>query len=507
MKARDEEWGMRTEPRGLRRLPNSEFFILHSSFWIVLLAAVLLRAAFVFRVPLFVTKDSLEYFEPALSLVSGGPFELAQRRTPIYPLFLAGSISLFGQDLLGIALAQHALGVATAALTYGMGRLTFGRAAGLVAGLLAALSGPLLIYEHYLITEPVFAFGLVAAISFFVAGMRFERGWLIALGGLVLGVAALTRPVGQVVLVVVPLALLAHHRAWRPTLRLSALAIGCFALVVVPWAIRNQIVYGTAGAASVGRFLISRSVKHERNFVFYEPSVGPYPGEPRDRARARQIAQDVTNKRPEPGQIYQRVRDELGLSEAQTDALLKDIALEAIMRDPLLWAEGTLEMFASLVEGAPKEESVRWHLGVHDQPRVANQWGPLADLLGQPTAADEREEDRAEALAKIFRPTQSAWLLVILFLLGTAAAVLGRARRPALLPALVVLVLLAASAALVGDVPRYRYPLDPLLYVVAAGGLTSTLGLALTWLGRRGIWHTPDGARRAPVPRVGEGTP
>src|SRR6266545_2928610 len=255
---------MGNEPRGLRRLPNSEFFILHSSFWIVLLAAVLLRAAFVFRVPLFVTKDSLEYFEPALSLVSGGPFELAQRRTPIYPLFLAGSISLFGQELLGIALAQHALGVATAALTYAMGRLTFGRAAGLVAG-----------------------------ISFFVAGMRFERGWLIALGGLVLGVAALTRPVGQVVLVVVPLALLAHHRAWRPTLRLSALAIGCFALVVVPWAIRNQIVYGTAGAASVGRFLISRSVKHERNFVFYEESVGAKPGEDPLRTRARKIAQDV----------------------------------------------------------------------------------------------------------------------------------------------------------------------------------------------------------------------
>jgi 4-amino-4-deoxy-L-arabinose transferase-like glycosyltransferase len=448
---------------------------------VVVLVAAGLRLAFALRVPVFVTKDSLEYIQPALGLVGGGAFELAQRRTPVYPLFIAGSVGLFGQDLLAITFAQHLLGVATAGLAYAIGRLTFGRVAGLLAGLLAALSGPLLIYEHYLITEPVFAFLLVGAVGLFVAGLRTERRALIALGGLTLGLAALTRPVGQAVLVVLPFAFLAHYRAWRPTLQSCALAAGCFALVVVPWAIRNQVVYGTAGAASIGRFLISRSVKHERDFVFYEKDVGAYPGEAAERTRARQIAQEVTNKRPEPGQIFQRVRDELGLTEARTDALLKDIALEAIMRNPGLWVEGTVEMFSELVRGAPKEESVRWHLGVHDQPRVANQWSGagLAHLLGAPTPAQARELDRAEPLARIFRPTQHTGALVVLFLAGMAAALLRPHPRPALLPALVVLVLLAASAALVGDVPRYRYPIDPLLYAVAAGGLTSLAGLGL----------------------------
>ena len=41
----------------------------------------------------------------------------------------------------------------------------------------------------------------------------------------------------------------------------------------------------------------------------------------------------------------------------------------------------------------------------------------------------------------------------------------------ALLPFLVAFVLIAVSAMLVGDVPRYRYPVDPLMYVMAAGGL------------------------------------
>ncbi len=461
---------------------------------VVVLVALALRAAFAFRVPVFVTKDSLEYVEPALSLLSGGPLVLAQRRTPVYPLFVAGAFGIFGQDLLGITLAQHLLGVGTAALTYVIGRLTFGRAAGLIAGSLAALSGPLLIYEHYLITESVFAFVLVAAIALFVAGLRTRRGWLLAAGGLALGLAALTRPVGQAILLVLPFAFFACLGSWRPTARACALAIGCFALVVIPWTVRNQVLYGTAGAASIGRFLMSRSVKHERNFVFYDPAVGAYPGEALERTRARQIAQDVTNKRPEPGQVFQRVRDELRLTEAQTDAMLKDIALETILGAPMLWLHGTWEMFFSLIEGAPKEESVRWHQGVHEQPRVANQWGQLAFLLGPPTPSQEREQETAERLAKLFRPSQHAWTLAALFLAGAAAAARSAPLRPALVPALAVLVLLAASAALVGDVPRYRYPIDPFIYVMAAGG-----GVAIGAL----LVRTAHSIRKSPTPRVG----
>jgi 4-amino-4-deoxy-L-arabinose transferase-like glycosyltransferase len=293
----------------------------------------------------------------------------------------------------------------------------------------------------------------------------------------VLGLAALTRPVGQVIMAVLPLAFLLHYRAWRPMLKAFALALACFALVVVPWAVRNQVVYGTAGAASIGRFLISRSVKHERNFVFYQADVGAYPGESAQRARARAIAQEVTDKRPEPGQIFQRVRDELRLTESQTDAMLKDIALEAILRDPMLWVDGTIGMFFALIEGAPKEELVHWHWEVHDQPRVSNQWGRLNYLLAPLSESQTREMGRAESLAMIFRPSQHTGVLVVLFLVGSAFAVVRRPLSPVILPALVVVVLIAGSAALVGDVPRYRYPIDPLIYVIAAGGLTSLVGM------------------------------
>jgi hypothetical protein len=58
------------------------------------------------------------------------------------------------------------------------------------------------------------------------------------------------------------------------------------------------------------------------------------------------------------------------------------------------------------------------------------------------------------------------------------------AYRPAVLPFLVAFILIAVSAMLVGDVPRYRYPVDPLMYVLAAGGLVGLASLAVS-LARR----------------------
>src|SRR6187431_2754413 len=142
---------------------------------LIVLVAFTIRSAFAFRVPAFVTKDSIEYVEPALALVDGEPFILAQRRTPVYPIMMAGSVALFGRDLLAITFAQHLLGIGTAIFTYGIGRHTFGRAAGVLAGLGAALSSPLLIYEHYLITESVFTFFLILSMLLLVAGLRTER--------------------------------------------------------------------------------------------------------------------------------------------------------------------------------------------------------------------------------------------------------------------------------------------------------------------------------------------
>ena len=135
---------------------------------VVLLVAVFVRARFLSAgVPAFVTPDSDDYLWPGYALASGLGFEPELRRTPLYSIFIAGVLA-FGGNLATLAAVQHGLGVVTAGLTYLLGRAAFGggsaagsgeageagvwrlagRAGGLLAGLMVALSGPLIVYEH-----------------------------------------------------------------------------------------------------------------------------------------------------------------------------------------------------------------------------------------------------------------------------------------------------------------------------------------------------------------------
>jgi 4-amino-4-deoxy-L-arabinose transferase-like glycosyltransferase len=435
--------------------------------------ALLVRLAFNHRAMALGTKDSYEYFAPAYSLLNGAGFDLALRRPPIYPLFAATVMQLFGQNLAAIVFVQHLLGVVTVALTYWLGRLAFGRAAGLTAALLAAVSSVMLIHEHYILSESLFTLLLTAAcLSLVIAMRRDTSGWYLA-AGLALGLAVLARPVAQVVLLVVPLGLLAHRGSLARALRPTLLVLLGAALLVVPWTIRNKLVYGELSASGSGRFLSARVVKHDRGYTFFEPATADQYG-PRG-ARAREIFQEEADARPEEGPIYSRYRQELGLSEAESDALLREIALEGLARRPAHYLQTTSRMFLDLFAGDQKEELLRWHYRERNQERLMNQWGEMSHLLGPPTAGQQAEFEAAEALGSIFRPTRWLTPLVAGLVLAVAVGLLRPARRPAIFLAATVGIMLLASAALVGEVPRYRYPLDPLILVLAAGGYVTAL--------------------------------
>ena len=137
-------------------------------------------------------------------------------------------------------------------------------------------------------------------------------------------------------------------------------------------------------------------------------------------------------------------------------------------------------MFYELLKGAPKEEEVHWHQEVHEQPRVANQWGAFNYLLEAPPPAHRQRGRRGRDALGADLPAEprapggsSGW--------GWSGRCwrwwCRRTARP-LLPFLVAFVLIAVSAMLVGDVPRYRYPVDPLMYVMAAGGLLGAVSLS-----------------------------
>jgi dolichyl-phosphate-mannose-protein mannosyltransferase len=479
---------VRSVGQTIRALLASERFQLA----LLLTLALLLRLAFHFRSPAFVGKDSQSYFLPGWEIARGLPWELGQRRVPAYPLFIAGSVLTLGEELRSLALAQHLLGVVSVGLTYLLGRLTFGRAAGLPAGLLVALDGPLLIYERYVLSEALFTLllGLAVLAAVAASGRPTWRRWLLA--GATLGLAVLARPVAQALIPLFGLAaLLAGGRRWRRgLLGLVALLAG-LVLVQGPWVVRNALDKGNPSASTFGRTLIARTAYYDRGFVFDPPEQNQ--ADPLLQ-QARRIVQDGARQQQSDGVIAGRLRQDLSLDPVEVNRVMREVALDAIRRNPSHFLTGSLAFAWRIFQG--QEERLREHW---DEYKDANPWDPrIQGLVGGPTPAELGERSTAASLTRLYQPHLHALPLAGLALLGAALALQQRGRRRALIPAAAALGLLLASAALDGPVERYRYPLDPLISVLAVGGLTATLGAIGRLAQRVRPGRRPSGDGRQP---------
>jgi hypothetical protein len=259
---------------------------------------------------------------------------------------------------------------------------------------------------------------------------------------------------------------------WAPRQALlpAAILLGCFAVTVLPWMARNLAVQGTfAIAGGSGEGLAVRTIRYEQQFDFREP-----PGGDGDRvlSRARRIYRDEA----EEGSAFElagRLRDELRVSEVEADSLMRRIALDAIGRRPLYYLQGTAEMFVSTFVGRPIRLRQDW------EPWRNIAWEERVEhLLPEPTPAEDRSFPVAEVLVSLYDPARLAAPIAVLFAIGALAG-LTPARRPALLLAVLVLGLLLAGAALIGIEWRYRYPLDPLINVLVAGGMVASVQRAV----------------------------
>lgn len=468
-------------PRALARTALVDWLAAHPDLvllGLVLLVGGLLRAAFWLRATVFIIPDSENYFLPGFQLARGLGFELEPRRAPIYPLFIAGVVNLLGQDLVGLALAQHALGLATVGLSYALARVTFGRLAATLAGLAVALNGSLLIAEQTVSTETLCTALLALSALVGLLGMRARSGQQLFASGVLLGLAALTRPVAIGLLPALPLALATLRPGWRRWLQLSLLYALAFGLMLLPWMIRNYLtlqVFSTEGA--FGQTLVGRTVRHDR-FVFVDPAAPPDPDP--GRQRARELMQDAADRGSFITPLRRKLMREQELTELQANRLMRDLAVEAIVRQPAYYLSGTARFFVALAIGWPDRLKDAWES--RTDPDAREEWEAhpeIAGLLGPPGPVQERQLAAADALTRLYQPGRIGLPLLALFAVGLAAALVGRAEwRLALLPALWATGLLLIAVAFVGPVLRYRYPVEPFLAVVAAGGASALLAAA-----------------------------
>jgi len=109
---------------------------------------------------------------------------------PAYPLFLAALLKVLG-SLDAARIAQAALGAATCALVAKTGEILFARKAGIAAGLLLAISGPLALADVSFWEEGFVGFVLSGALLLLVARRTPASA---GVSGLLLGVACAARP-------------------------------------------------------------------------------------------------------------------------------------------------------------------------------------------------------------------------------------------------------------------------------------------------------------------------
>lgn len=195
--------------------------------------------------------DQDEYYRGAIHILHGGYYDDGQwLRPPLTSIFLASIFAVVGVNLPLAMLVQIGLSLGIVLLLAEFARSLFNsHPAGVAAAMLGAVFLPYASYASQLLSETLFIFLTTASLLIFEAAR--QRGldwrWLLA-GGLVWGLATLTRPVGLFALpLLVIWVMIAIPGSWRATwqrrLGHGLVLLVAFGLVIVPWTVRNYAVH------------------------------------------------------------------------------------------------------------------------------------------------------------------------------------------------------------------------------------------------------------------------
>jgi 4-amino-4-deoxy-L-arabinose transferase-like glycosyltransferase len=194
-----------------------------------------------------------------LSLSTEPPYAPTMFREPLYPAFLSVIYRAAGHRPEVVPYWQIPLFIVICWLAYALGAQWGGRRVGWWSGMLTAVFPVLANYPSYVLTETLFTLLVVASVGACCRAWATRRAGWWAAAGLLQGLAALCRAVMAPAAVLVALAALvirdeAYPRRRRlPHLAVSLLACG---LVVAPWILRNQRLFGVPGITLRGEMVL-----------------------------------------------------------------------------------------------------------------------------------------------------------------------------------------------------------------------------------------------------------
>jgi 4-amino-4-deoxy-L-arabinose transferase-like glycosyltransferase len=171
---------------------------------------------------------------------AGGPTAL---RPPAYPFFLGGIYAITSNSVDAARIAQALVGTVTVALIGLLALRLWGRREALAALALAAVYPPLIAFGSSLLSEALFIPFALGALLCILEHRRDQHDrWAIA-AGILIGLAALTRANGLLLLIPTVLGLWTlRPRLSRRAAAAPAIALLAAILTVAPWTIRNALV-------------------------------------------------------------------------------------------------------------------------------------------------------------------------------------------------------------------------------------------------------------------------
>ncbi len=339
-------------------------------------------------------------------------------RPPVAPFFFAAVYAVAGHNYVAAHVANSLVASLTVLLIFLIARRVFGREAAWLAAVAYALY-PLAVYYNLTLQSESLAAFLVCLFVWLCLPFKSDRGYLWAAGaGVALGLLLLCKPGFIFLILLLPVWAWGVCR-WDRSLWLRATLLPtCAALVILPWAARNYHEFGKVIPFGTGGG--SLLLQANNRIVVADPKYRGY------------AVWDTSL--PEYAPALRAANDEV-----ERDAIAKRFAIEWLRENPDKWFYLARGKF--------------WRL-----------WTP--QYFGT----------RNRELALV----ATAYVGVIL--LGFAASVLPvtarlvRQRDPALM-VLGPIVATVMMAVVFHGQHRYRFPIDSLCLVIAAGGATWVAGV------------------------------
>lgn len=214
----------------------------------IVLAALIIRIMYLVYysgLPVWdqLTVDNYYHHNWALSIAEGNILgDTTYFRAPFYVFCLAALYAVLGASLWVARIFGILTGVVSVYLTYRIGRRVFDQRVGLVAAAIQIIYPMHLYFEGELLLDPLFTVFVQLAVDRLLFWWDSRKTRVLFAVGLLLGLAAITRPTALVLLIPVLVLVASGLGSWRQVLKNAGLLAIGITLTVLPVTLRNVFV-------------------------------------------------------------------------------------------------------------------------------------------------------------------------------------------------------------------------------------------------------------------------